>query len=340
MQTLTTETATHSSKTTTDSQTGTSNFAGCLRKIVFTGDNIRLDLLSLLHKHNQPQHHHHHGLENSDVSGGSVFKFFGSNNRQNHRSHSASMTCEETDAADPITFTTADSFLKLPGWNSPKEGTISLKIRTNEPNGVLLYTTGTPTNEGNVSHRDFFGLELLNGHVMLILNLGSSTIKVKSSNKRIDDSQWHSIHVVRNEKQGHIIVDQHKNDFISPGTNTHLDLDDSIYLGGFPKYTSNRLTFHPPEFWSASLFNGFIGCVKQFSINNRLQDIVKYAEKQDSGGVKPSCHSSTAQCATAATTSGSPCQNGGTCHDGWNRFVCDCSSTGYTGSVCAKSKLS
>lgn len=42
-------------------------------------------------------------------------------------------------AADPVTFTTTDSFLILPKFDAAKQTIISMKIRTNEPSGVLLF---------------------------------------------------------------------------------------------------------------------------------------------------------------------------------------------------------
>jgi len=32
------------------------------------------------------------------------------------------------------------------------------------------------------------------------------------------------------------------------------------------------------------------------------------------------------------------CYNGGICHEGWNRVICDCSNTEYTGATCIKGK--
>lgn len=31
-----------------------------------------------------------------------------------------------------------------------------------------------------------------------------------------------------------------------------------------------------------------------------------------------------------------PCRNGGACREGWNRFVCDCTGTGFLGRVCGE----
>lgn len=60
----------------------------------------------------------------------------------------------------------------LPNWDAARTGSIAFKIRTNEANGVLMYNTGA-TAQG-----DFFAFELLDGHVFLLLNLGSGAVKV------------------------------------------------------------------------------------------------------------------------------------------------------------------
>ena len=48
------------------------------------------------------------------------------------------------------------------------------------------------------------------------------------------------------------------------------------------------------------------------------------------GAVKPSCHVQTNQCSGAVP----PCQNNGICSEGWNRPICDCYTTLYTGPTC------
>ena len=60
----------------------------------------------------------------------------------------------------------------MPSWDAARTGSIAFKIRTNEANGVLMYNTGA-TAQG-----DFFAFELLDGHVFLLLNLGSGAVKV------------------------------------------------------------------------------------------------------------------------------------------------------------------
>lgn len=50
--------------------------------------------------------------------------------------------CPAGDPQDPVTFTTRDSYLTLPSWEVTKQGIISFKFRTNEPNGLIILNTG------------------------------------------------------------------------------------------------------------------------------------------------------------------------------------------------------
>lgn len=319
---------------------------------------MRLDLLDLLvsdRRSTGSSTHHGHLITEAATnnSNNNLVNFFGGGSHQTLNSKS---TCQDLDASDPITFTTADSYLKLSeGWNTPKEGTLSLKIRTNEPNGLLLYSGGEGSEAKNSSSNlhDFFALELLDGQLYLVQHLGSSPVKVKASERRVDDGHWHTITVKRSGRSGQVVVDDLViSDYISPGSSNHLDLGSSgLYLGGFPRLSDgDRLAtvsttifaagILPPQLWSAAFGLGYIGCLKELVINERPVDVAALAKKQDSGSVVPSCHSSPAQCASSSANSGpNPCQNGGTCREGWNRFECQCAHTAFTGSVCAKSKF-
>lgn len=50
------------------------------------------------------------------------------------------------------------------------------------------------------------------------------------------------------------------------------------------------------------------------------------------GAVKASCHVQPNQCSGAAP----PCLNSGVCNEGWNRPICDCSATSFTGPTCGR----
>ncbi|XP_076366546.1 neurexin 1-like [Tachypleus tridentatus] len=270
------------------------SFVGCLRKVMFVADGLSMDLIELA------------STGSKLVRPQGNFQF----------------VCHEVEAADPITFTTKDSFLALSRWDAPRGGRISFKIRTNEPNGVLMY------NSGATAQGDFFAFELLAGHVYLLLNLGSGSVKVKATTRRVDDGHWHRIYLTRKSKSGRVIVDEYSVEFFTQGNSNQLDLEGPLYLGGIG--TSPEGKTIPPELWSGKLKYGYVGCMRDLIINDNAVDIALYAQKQDSGSIRPACHTSPPQCDSQ------PCLNGGFCTEGWNRYLCDCSRTNFTGSVCSK----
>ncbi|XP_076324369.1 neurexin 1-like isoform X2 [Tachypleus tridentatus] len=271
------------------------NFVGCLRKVQFVADSLSLDLIELANTDSKLVRPH--------------------GNLQ--------FMCQEVEAADPITFTTRDSFLALPCWEATRTGSLSFKIRTNEANGVLMY------NSGATSQGDFFAFELLAGHVYLLLNLGSGAVKVKATTtRRVDDGNWHTVSLRRNGKSGRVTVDESAVDFITPGNSNQLDLEGPLYLGGIG--TSSEELSLPVELWAGRLQYGYVGCVRDLVVNDHVVDIADFAKKQDSGSIRPACHPTFGLCDSQ------PCLNGGFCEEGWNRFVCDCSRTGFDGPICAK----
>lgn len=48
------------------------------------------------------------------------------------------------------------------------------------------------------------------------------------------------------------------------------------------------------------------------------------------GSIRTLCHTQPQQCPSQ------PCLNGGVCSEGWNRFICDCTNTMFTGPTCGK----
>ena len=62
-------------------------------------------------------------------------------------------------------------------------------------------------------------------------------------------------------------------------------------------------------------------------------DLADYAKNQDSGSIRSSCHIMPPKCGEK------PCMHGGKCTEGWNRFICDCSETSFTGPTCGRGEF-
>ncbi|XP_041693349.1 neurexin-1a-like isoform X18 [Coregonus clupeaformis] len=284
------------------------NFMGCLKEVVYKNNDVRLELSRLAKQ----------GDAKMKVSGIVAFK------------------CESVATLDPVTFDTPESFVALSKWSAKKAGSISFDFRTTEPNGLMLFSHGKPRQQQRKDPRtpptlkvDFFAIEMLDGHLYLLLDMGSGTTKTKAIDRKVNDGEWYHVDFQRDGRSGTISVNSQRTAYTAPGDNEILDLDDTMYLGGLPEDRQGLI--FPTEVWTALLNYGYVGCVRDLFVDGQSKDIRRLAEAQRAVGVKPSCsREPPKQCLS------NPCQHSATCREGWNRYVCDCSGTGYLGRACER----
>ncbi|XP_076729796.1 neurexin 3b isoform X16 [Maylandia zebra] len=282
------------------------NFMGCLKEVVYKNNDIRLEL-SRLARIVDPK---------MKLQGDVVFK------------------CENVPTLDPINFETPESYLALPKWNTKRVGSISFDFRTSEPNGLILFTHGKPQDrrdaKGQKNNKvDFFAVELLDGGLYLLLDMGSGTIKVKATQAKVNDGSWHHVDIQRDGRSGIISVNSRRTPFTASGENEILDLEGDLYLGGLPDSRMGLVL--PTELWTAMLNYGYVGCVRDLFIDGRSKDIRQIAQSQNMTGIKSSCSK-----VTGKQCDSNPCKNNGVCKEGWNRFICDCTGTGFWDSTCER----
>ncbi|XP_071754364.2 neurexin-2-beta isoform X16 [Centroberyx gerrardi] len=277
------------------------NFMGCLKDVVYKNNEFRLEL-SRLAEQRDPK---------VSIHGDLIFR------------------CENVEALEPVTFDTPSAYLTLPRWNTKKTGAISFDFRTTEPSGLLLFSHGSL--QGAQSDRkpraDYFAMELLDGFLYLVMDMGSGSIKMKASNKRLNDGEWCHVDFQREGRKGFISVNSHSSPFSANEGSEILDLDGDMYLGGLPEERQGLML--PPEVWTASLGVGYVGCVRDLFIDGQSRDMWRLAEVQGTMGVSSFCTRETHIRCTRDT-----CANGGQCREGWNRHICDCNGTGYLGPNC------
>nr|XP_023842075.1 neurexin-3a-like [Salvelinus alpinus] len=283
------------------------NFMGCLKEVVYKNNDIRLELSRLAHIVDPKM----------KIQGDVMFK------------------CENVATMDPISFETPEAYISLPKWNTKRMGSLSFDFRTSEPNGLILFTHGKPQErkEAQRSQKntkvDFFAVELLDGSLYLLLDMGSGTIKVKATQNKVNDGAWYHVDIQRDGRSGTISVNSRRTPFMASGESEILDLEGDMYLGGLPLDRANLIL--PTELWTAMLNYGYVGCVRDLFIDGRSKDIRQIAEAQNGAGIKPSCNKVVGkQCESY------PCKNRGVCKEGWNRFICDCTGTGYWSRTCER----
>ncbi|XP_072695632.1 neurexin 3 isoform X13 [Canis lupus baileyi] len=282
------------------------NFMGCLKEVVYKNNDIRLELSRLARI----------GDTKMKIYGEVVFK------------------CENVATLDPINFETPEAYISLPKWNTKRMGSISFDFRTTEPNGLILFTHGKPQERKDARSQkntkvDFFAVELLDGNLYLLLDMGSGTIKVKATQKKANDGEWYHVDIQRDGRSGTISVNSRRTPFTASGESEILDLEGDMYLGGLPENRAGLIL--PTELWTAMLNYGYVGCIRDLFIDGRSKNIRQLAEMQNAAGVKSSCSRMSAkQCDSY------PCKNNAVCKDGWNRFICDCTGTGHWGRTCER----
>ncbi|XP_077962839.1 neurexin-2 isoform X7 [Gasterosteus aculeatus] len=279
------------------------NFLGCLKDVVYKNNEFRL-ALSRLAEQQDPKISIHGDLK---------------------------FSCQDVEALEPVTFDTPSAYLTLPRWNTKKTGAISFDFRTTEPAGLLLFSHGSlqGARPNRKPRADFFAMELLDGFLYLVMDMGSGSIKMKASNKRLDDGEWCHVDFQRRGRNGFISVNSKSVPFSANEGSEILDLDGDMYLGGLPD--DRQALMLPPEVWTASLNLGYVGCVRDLFIDGQSRNLWRLAEVQSATGVSSFCTREThVRCARDT------CANGGHCREGWNRHICDCNVTGYLGPSCEK----
>ncbi|CAG2107760.1 unnamed protein product [Medioppia subpectinata] len=126
---------------------------------------------------------------------------------------------------------------------------VELRVRAFSPEGVIFWT-GVRESTG---FSDWFSIGLSEGFVKLGFDLGSGEVETVYNVSRIDDGQWHDIHVLRHQRQASIKVDDNiPYKATSPGSQIQLNTKSGLFLGGLedtPIQTFNKYK------------RGFIGCV-------------------------------------------------------------------------------
>ncbi|XP_066426397.1 neurexin-2-beta isoform X2 [Molothrus aeneus] len=282
------------------------NFMGCLKDVVYKNNDFKLELSRLAQE----------GDARVTLHGALLFH------------------CDPPPALDPVTFTTPQAHLALPTWRPARAGSVSFDFRTTEPNGVLLFGQGPPRDPPAAAPRgppppppDFLALELLDGHLYLLLGMGAAGLRLRASARKVTDGEWCHVDVQRDGRKGSVSVNSRSTPFLASGDRDVLDVGAELYLGGLPEARPGPPA--PPELWAAGLRLGFVGCVRDLFVDGRSRDVRALLATGGAPGVAPLCARDPPRlCASA------PCRNGGTCREGWNRFVCDCRGTGYLGPRC------
>ncbi|XP_008587228.1 PREDICTED: cadherin EGF LAG seven-pass G-type receptor 1, partial [Galeopterus variegatus] len=236
--------------------------------------------------------------------------------------------CEVTTRSFP-----PQSFVTFRGLRQRFHFTLSLTFATQERNALLLYN-----GRFNEKH-DFIALEIVDEQVQLTFSAGETTTTVTPQVPGgVSDGQWHSVqvqyynkpnigrlglpHGPSGEKVAVVTVDDcdtavavRFGSFVGnyscaaqgtqSGSKKSLDLTGPLLLGGVPNLPED-FPVHNRQ---------FVGCMRNLSVDGRNVDMASFIANN---GTRAGCAARRSFC------DGTWCQNGGTCVDRWNTYLCEC----------------
>ncbi|XP_026010202.1 basement membrane-specific heparan sulfate proteoglycan core protein isoform X4 [Astatotilapia calliptera] len=207
------------------------------------------------------------------------------------------------------------SYLTLPTIkNAYKAFNIKVNFRPDNVDGLILYAGMILYNgQRRTTGADFISLGLVGGRLEFRFDVGSGMATIRDPHP-IKLGEFHTVELHRNLTQGYIIVDGGEPiNGSSQGKFQGLDLNEELYVGGYPNYTLLTKT--------AGIKTGFVGCIRQLFIQGE-EIIFKDLDRSSTGVTNcPTCEDK-------------PCQNGGMCEDSEaSLYKCSC-PRGFTGSNC------
>ncbi|KAM4688464.1 laminin subunit alpha-1 [Discoglossus pictus] len=112
--------------------------------------------------------------------------------------------------------------------------TLTLNVKTDEPDNLLFYMGGS-------AKTDFMAVEMRNGKVSFLWDLGSGSTKLEDPDIQINNNKWHKIHATRFGKSGTLSVEEIGSSLktstkaaSSPGTSSIFEVNNStlMFVGG------------------------------------------------------------------------------------------------------------
>lgn len=217
------------------------------------------------------------------------------------------------------TFRSKHSYVGLAMLKAYSTVFIDFRFKTLEANGLLFYNGGRRT--------DFIAVELVNGHIHYIFDLGDGPITLRDKSRiHMNDNRWHTVSIRRPASKTHtLVVDDTIEVYTAPGNNMHMELEGILYVGGVFKDMYTKL---PTAIASR---NGFEGCLASMDLADSSPNLVEDAVVPSSLVING--------CEGPTKCSQNACANRGVCVQQWNAYACECDMTSYTGPTCYDGRI-
>lgn len=130
-----------------------------------------------------------------------------------------------------------NSYAQFRKWGGGYNGTLEFEFKTDQPNGLLLYTDDGGT-------YDFFEIKLVEGALRLRYNLGGGA-QIITVGRDLSDGHWHKVNVQRTVEHTLLTVDGQTQSKTSRGKEFQFgrfQTNSDVFIGGMPAMYNNKLT--------------------------------------------------------------------------------------------------
>ncbi|KAI4489849.1 hypothetical protein M0804_004031 [Polistes exclamans] len=146
------------------------------------------------------------------------------------------------------------SYAQFRKWNAALNGSLEFEFKTEQGNGLLLYTDDGGT-------YDFFEVKLVESALRLRYNLGGGA-QIVTVGHDLGDGHWHKVQISRSNENTTLTVDGVSAISTSRGKEFEfgkLSSNSDVYVGGMPGWYNSKLTLLAlPSVIFEPRFNGFI----------------------------------------------------------------------------------
>jgi hypothetical protein len=193
---------------------------------------------------------------------------------------------------------------------------IDFELRTFQSSGLVFFHKFTLSKDKlKFIKNDYVTLYLDESQLTFELYFKNRKVSFQHRRSNLSDGNWHYVNLYLNDNYLNFTIDYESE--IARFRFTMLNMDTRFYFGGVDLVELNYM-------------NGYVGCLKNIRLNSieLSADNVEYTSDVAVGS-----------CQIFDYCTPNPCENGGVCKQNYKTFSCDCSSTGYAGSVCHTSSL-
>lgn len=130
-----------------------------------------------------------------------------------------------------------NSYAQFRKWGGGYNGSLEFEFKTEQPNGLLLYTDDGGT-------YDFFEIKLVEGALRLRYNLGGGA-QIITVGRDLSDGHWHKVSVQRQTEHTLLTVDGITQSKTSRGKEFQFGrflTNSDVFIGGMPALYNNKLT--------------------------------------------------------------------------------------------------